>query len=75
LYLVVEIKGTEKSPAHFLGAFLRGMFCQPRRLAQKMRTKLFMTTGPGPDKRAQKCAGDFWFVIILSGAKKMFSEF
>jgi hypothetical protein len=26
------------------------------------------------EKRAQKCAGDFWFVIILSGAKKMFSE-
>jgi hypothetical protein len=23
-----------------------------------------------PEKRAQKCAGDFWFVIILSGAKK-----
>jgi hypothetical protein len=26
------------------------------------------------EKRAQKCAGDFWFVIISSGAKKMFSE-
>jgi len=33
-----------------------------------------MTNGPCPEKRAQKCAGDFWFVIILSGAKKMFSE-
>jgi hypothetical protein len=33
-----------------------------------------MTNGPRPQKRAQKCAGDFWFVIILSGAKKMFSE-
>jgi hypothetical protein len=33
-----------------------------------------MTNGSKPEKRAQKFAGDFWFVIILSGAKKMFSE-
>ena len=34
-----------------------------------------MTNGPCPEKRAQKCAGDFWFVIILSGAKKCFRNF
>ena len=33
-----------------------------------------MTSRPCPEKRAQKFAGEFWFVIILSGAKKMFSE-
>jgi hypothetical protein len=34
-----------------------------------------MTSRPCPEKRAQKCAGDFWFVIILSGAKKCIQFF